>query len=105
MSWPTFWRSADQVSQNPQLLKLGGEARELTVLFSDIRRFSAIAEGLSPETLVRLLNEYLTAMTQVVFRHDGLLDKYIGDAIMAVYGAPLRDPDHAFRACCSALEM
>jgi adenylate cyclase len=95
----------DQVSQNPQLLKLGGEARELTVLFSDIRRFSAIAEGLSPETLVRLLNEYLTAMTQVVFRHDGLLDKYIGDAIMAVYGAPLRDPDHAYRACCSALDM
>jgi adenylate cyclase len=95
----------DQVSQQPQLLKLGGETRELTVLFSDVRSFSTIAEGLSPEALVHLLNEYLTAMTRVVFRHNGLLDKYIGDGIMAVYGAPLRDAEHAYRACCSALEM
>jgi adenylate cyclase len=95
----------DQVSQNPQLLKLGGESRELTVLFSDIRGFSAIAEGCSPETLVRLLNDYLTVMTQVVFRHHGLLDKYIGDGIMAVYGAPLRQPDHAYQACHTALDM
>ncbi len=95
----------DQVSQNPQLLKLGGESRVLTVLFSDIRSFSSIAEGLSPEALVHLLNDYLTVMTQVVFRHNGLLDKYIGDGVMAVYGAPLDDPEHAFRACCSALEM
>ena len=95
----------DQVSQNPQRLKLGGESRELTVLFSDIRSFSTIAESLSPEALVHLLNEYLTRMTRVVFRHNGLLDKYIGDGIMAVYGAPLHDPDHAYRACRSALEM
>jgi adenylate cyclase len=95
----------DQVSQNPHLLKLGGESRELTVLFSDIRSFSAIAEGLHPEALVHLLNDYLTVMTRVVFRHNGLLDKYIGDGIMAVYGAPLHDPEHAYRACCSALEM
>jgi adenylate cyclase len=95
----------DQVSQNPQLLQLGGEVRELTVLFSDIRGFSAIAEGLPPEALVRLLNEYLTAMTQVVFTHNGLLDKYIGDGIMAVYGAPLHAPDHAYQACCTALDM
>jgi adenylate cyclase len=95
----------DQVSQNPHRLKLGGESRELTVLFSDIRNFSTIAERLSPETLVHLLNEYLTSMTRVVFRHHGLLDKYIGDGIMAVYGAPLQDPDHAYRACRSALEM
>jgi adenylate cyclase len=95
----------DQVSQNPHLLTLGGESRELTVLFSDIRSFSAIAEGLSPEALVHLLKEYLTIMTRVVFRHNGLLDKYIGDAIMAVYGAPLHDPEHAYRACRSALEM
>ena len=93
------------MSQNPQLLKLGGESQELTVLFSDIRGFSAIAEGCSPEALVRLLNEYLTVMTQVVFRHHGLLDKYIGDGIMAVYGAPLRDPEHAYRACHTALDM
>jgi adenylate cyclase len=95
----------DQVSQNPQQLKLGGESRELTVLFSDIRNFSAIAESLSPEALVHLLNEYLTRMTRIVFRHNGLLDKYIGDGIMAIYGAPLQDPDHAYRACWSALEM
>jgi adenylate cyclase len=95
----------EQVSQNPQLLRLGGESRELTVLFSDIRGFSAIAEGCPPEALVRLLNEYLTVMTQVVFRHQGLLDKYIGDGIMAVYGAPLHDPDHAYQACHTALDM
>jgi adenylate cyclase len=95
----------DQVSENPQRLKLGGESRELTVLFSDIRGFSTIAEGLSPEALVHLLNEYLTIMTRVVFRDHGLLDKYIGDGLMAVYGAPLQDPDHAYRACRSALEM
>jgi adenylate cyclase len=95
----------EQVSQNPQLLKLGGESRELTVLFSDIRGFSAIAEACPPESLVRLLNEYFTVMTQVVFRHQGLLDKYIGDGIMAVYGAPLRDPEHAYRACHTALDM
>jgi adenylate cyclase len=95
----------DQVSQNPQLLKLGGESREVTVLFSDIRNFSTIAEGLNPEALVHVLNDYLTIMTQVVFRHNGLLDKYIGDGIMAVYGAPLDDPDQACRACRTALEM
>jgi adenylate cyclase len=95
----------EQVSHNPQLLRLGGETRELTVLFSDIRSFSTIAEGLSPEGLVQLLNEYLTVMTRVILRHNGLLDKYIGDGIMAVYGAPLHDPEHAYRACCSALEM
>src|SRR5919108_230179 len=95
----------DQVSQNPHLLRLGGEVREFTVLFTDIRGFSAIAEGLPPEALVRLLNEYLTAMTQVVFTHNGLLDKYIGDGIMAVYGAPLHAPDHAYQACCTALDM
>jgi adenylate cyclase len=95
----------DQVSQHPHLLKLGGEARELTVLFSDIRGFSAIAETLSPERLVRLLNDYLTAMTQVVFQYGGLLDKYTGDGLMAVYGAPLPTDEHAFQACCTALDM
>jgi adenylate cyclase len=95
----------EQIAQNPQLLRLSGESRELTVLFSDIRRFSTIAEALSPEALVSLLNEYFTIMTRVVLHHNGLLDKYLGDGIMAVYGAPLHDPDHAFRACCSALEM
>jgi adenylate cyclase len=95
----------ERVAQNPHLLRLGGESRELTVLFSDIRGFSAIAEALSPESLVHLLNEYFTVMTRVVFRHNGLLDKYLGDGIMAVYGVPLHDPDHPLWACRSALEM
>ncbi len=95
----------DRLSQQPQLLKLGGEEKELTVFFSDIRDFSGIAERLSPEELVRLLNEYLTAMTRLVLEHDGLVDKYIGDAIMAVYGVPLPTLDHAYQACATALDM
>jgi adenylate cyclase len=95
----------DQIMENIDSLGLGGEKRELTVLFSDIRGFTGIAEGLSPEALVQLLNSYLTQMTDKVFQHDGLLDKYIGDAIMAVYGAPIPHPDHARRACRTAIDM
>lgn len=94
-----------EMLKDPTKLKLGGDKRELTVLFSDIRGFTTISEKLSPEELVRLLNEYLTAMTDIVFKYDGLLDKYMGDAIMAVYGAPLAQPDHALNACRTALEM
>jgi len=93
------------VSQHPELLTLGGEKRDLTVLFSDIRGFSTFSEGLAPEVLVQLLNEYFNAMTQAVVADDGLVDKYIGDAIMAVYGAPLPQADHAYRACHTALRM
>ncbi len=95
----------EQVSQHPELLALGGEQRELTVLFSDIRGFSTFAEQLAPEVLVQLLHEYFNAMTQAVVAEDGLVDKYIGDAIMAVYGAPLPMPDHAYHACHTALRM
>ena len=95
----------DQILRNIDDLGLGGEKRELTVLFADIRGFTGIAESLSPEALVQLLNDYLTRMTEQVFRHEGLLDKYIGDAILAVYGAPLHHPDHAKRACRTALDM
>ncbi|MFQ5665972.1 MAG: CHASE2 domain-containing protein [Candidatus Binatia bacterium] len=93
------------VSERPDMLALGGEKRELTVLFSDIRGFTTISEELDPEVLVELLNEYLGTMTDVVFAHDGTLDKYIGDAIMAVWGAPVHQPDHAARACLAALGM
>jgi len=104
----TYYVSSSVVNEmlkHPEKLKLGGERKELTVLFSDIKGFTTIAEGLTPEELVHLLNEYLTVMTDVVFKYDGTLDKYIGDAIMAVYGAPLDLPDHPFKACQSALEM
>ncbi len=95
----------DEVIRDIDQLKLGGAKRELTVLFSDIRGFTTTTETLAPEELVRLLNQYLTRMTEQVFRHDGMLDKYIGDAIMAVYGAPIHRPDHAVLACQTALDM
>lgn len=94
-----------EIIRNPKTLRLGGEQRVLTVLFSDIRGFTSISETMEPEGLVKLLNEYLTEMTQVVFNHEGTLDKYIGDAIMAIYGAPIFREDHPVRACRTALEM
>lgn len=94
-----------EIMKDPKALKLGGEQKVLSVLFSDIRGFTTISEGLRPEELVLLLNDYLTEMTQVIFRQEGTLDKYIGDAIMAIYGAPLPQPDHPLRACLSAIEM
>jgi len=94
-----------EMLKDPTKLKLGGDKKQLTALFSDIRGFTSISEQLSPEDLVHLLNEYLTAMTDIVFKYDGLLDKYMGDAIMAVFGAPLNQPDHALRTCRTALEM
>jgi adenylate cyclase len=84
---------------------LGGVRRELTVLFSDIRGFSRISEHMEPEVLSEYLNQYFTPMTRLILDADGLLDKYIGDAVMAVYGAPLEQPDHAARACRTALSM
>ncbi len=95
----------DQVTKDPSKLKLGGEKREMTVLFSDIRGFTTISEKLKPEELVALLNDYLTPMTDLVFENAGTIDKYMGDAIMAFWGAPLTQPDHARRACRTALQM
>ena len=95
----------NEMLKDPTKLKLGGDKKALTVLFSDIRGFTSVSEKLTPEELVHLLNEYLTAMTDIVFKYDGLLDKYMGDAIMAVYGAPLDQPDHPIRACRTALDM
>ena len=95
----------NEITDDVDRLRLGGEKRELTVLFSDIRGFTSVSQSLAPEDLVRLLNVYLTQMTAKVFDHDGLLDKYIGDAIMAVYGAPIPRKDHAVLACRTALDM
>ncbi len=95
----------DEVLKDTSKLRLNGERKELTVLFSDIRGFTTISEGLSPEGLANLLNEYLTPMTDLVFKYDGTLDKYMGDAIMAFFGAPVSYEDHAVRGCKVALEM
>jgi adenylate cyclase len=94
-----------QLLKEPELVKLGGEKKDLTVLFSDIREFSTISENIDPEDVVKLLNEYFTAMTEIVFKYGGVLDKYMGDAIMAFYGAPIEIKDHADKACLTALEM
>ena len=94
------------IEKDPQkYLRPGGESKELTVLFSDIRGFTTISEGLTPDELVLLLNEYLSAMTDTLFSTYGTLDKYIGDAIMAFWGAPVPLADHAFRACSCAIRM
>lgn len=85
--------------------KTGGESKELTIMFSDIRSFTTISEGLTPDELVRLLNEYLGAMTDILFQRWGTLDKYIGDAIMGFWGSPFPQADHAKRACACALDM
>lgn len=95
----------DELMKDPSKLKLGGARKEITVFFSDIRGFTTISEKLTPEKLVHVLNEYLTAMTDIVMKHAGVVDKYIGDAIMAFWGAPLVQPDHAEMACNTALDM
>jgi adenylate cyclase len=94
-----------RILQHPELLRLGGEEKELTAMFSDIRGFTTLSEGLSATALVELLNEFLSEMTDVIFKNWGTLDKYIGDAIMAFWGAPYPQTDHAVRACRAALEM
>lgn len=94
-----------QLLDHPEKLKLGGEKKTLTVFFSDIRGFTTLSETLSPEDLTARLNEYFTPMTQIVLDSGGLLDKYIGDAMMAVWGAPIDQPDQADRALRSGLLM
>lgn len=94
-----------ELLRNPDMIKLGGEERVMTVIFSDVAGFTTISESLTPQQLVELLNEYLTAMSDIVFSYDGIIDKYEGDAIMAEFGAPLPDDSHALKACLAALDM
>jgi len=95
----------NELLSHPEKLTLGGEERFLTVLFSDVAGFTSISERLTPRQLVTLINEYLSAMTEIILKHDGIIDKYEGDAIMAEFGAPVYYEDHAIKACAAALEM
>src|SRR5438093_11509518 len=94
----------DEIMRNPASIKLGGEKKELTVFFSDVAGFTTISEKLDPEDLVFLLNEYLASMTDIILRYRGNVNKYLGDAIMAIFGAPPGERDHASRACLAALD-
>jgi len=95
----------DEMARDPTKYSMLPKAAELTILFSDVRGFTSISEALSPEDLREYINEYLTGMSGVIRRHRGTLDKYIGDAVMAFWGAPVADPDHAKHAVVTALEM
>jgi adenylate cyclase len=95
----------DQVARDPALLRLGGEHKELSVLFADIRDSTRLASALVPDRFALLLNEVFAVLTEVLFEHGGMLDKFVGDGLVAIFGAPLPQPDHALRACRAALAM
>ena len=95
----------DEMAKDPEQYSMAGRNEQLTVLFSDVRSFTTLSEGLDPKELTELMNTYLGAMTSLVRKHRGTLDKYIGDAIMAFWGAPVSDLDHARNAVLAALEM
>ena len=95
----------DEILKNPENISLTGERREVTVLFCDVRGFTPMSERMSPEDVVLLLNDFYTLMIETTFKHDGTLDKFLGDAVMAVFGAPIAHPDHSARAIRTALAM
>ncbi len=96
----------DEMSKHPeQVVSMEGESREMTILFSDVRGFTTISEGLDPKELSQLMNEFLTPLSAVISNHHGKVDKYMGDCIMAFWGAPMPEPRHAYYAVLSGLEM
>jgi adenylate cyclase len=95
----------DEMSKDPEAFSMEGESRELSVLFTDVRGFTTISEGLEPKELSRLMNEFLTPLTRIIYKHRGTIDKYMGDCIMAFWGAPIHDPQHARNAVMAGLEM
>jgi adenylate cyclase len=94
-----------EMLEHPDLVKVGGEKKNVTIFFSDIRNFTGISEGLSPEDLSTILNTYMGTMTNIIFETKGTLDKYIGDAIVAFWGAPIYFPNHAYLALVAAEKM
>jgi adenylate cyclase len=95
----------DKLTRDPELVRLGGEDADLTILFADIRGFSGISEKLAAEELQKYLNGFFTPMSRIAQDHGGTIDKYIGDEMMVFYGAPLPVPDHPLQAVLTALEM
>jgi adenylate cyclase len=95
----------EKLAKNPKQLKLGGEMRVMSFLFTDIRNFTGLAEQMKPEELTQFMNRFLTPMTDIILKHNGTIDKYIGDCIMAFWNAPLDEKDHPRHACLAALDM
>ena len=96
---------ATELAENPDFMNLGGERRELSFVFTDLADFTPLVETLEPDVIIPLLNEYLDHMTQIAFRHGGTIEKIVGDAVHAIFGAPLDQPDHAARAVECAMAM
>jgi adenylate cyclase len=94
-----------QILENPESFKLGGVNQRITALFADIRGFTGLSEHAPPEKIVQLLNRYFTAMSDIIFAHGGTLDKYLGDGLMALFGAPTATPDDACNAVSAAVSM
>ncbi len=95
----------EEIIKDPTALKLGGQRAECTILFSDVRNFTTISEQMAPETLVQMMNEYFDPISREIIAAGGYIDKFIGDAVMAIFGAPKSTPDHPFQACQAALAM
>ncbi len=95
----------DEMAENPERVSMEGDSREMTILFSDVRGFTTISEGLEPKELSQLMNEFLTPLSRIIYKQRGTIDKYMGDCIMAFWGAPLADERHAYNAIVAGLEM
>jgi adenylate cyclase len=95
----------EEMAKHPESVSMEGESREMTILFSDVRGFTTISEGLEPKELSQLMNEFLTPLSRIIYKHRGTIDKYMGDCIMAFWGAPLSDKDHARNAVLAGIEM
>ncbi len=95
----------EELAADPSRLKLGGETRDVTLLFADVRGFSRLSEGMDAETLIAFVNRLFTPMSEIILDHRGTIDKFMGDAVMAFWNAPVADPAHAAHACRAALAM